>query len=264
MTEDLIPDREDLKNKPLVEAIFELQWALQSIDSHEVDPGFRILLGRLYDRIREEYPTLENLPQSLIPEELTGRLVRHRFRVSKEGWPLLQVGPGVLSVNETEGYTWGSFRPRLIQAMKALFDSYPTDIHPLQITRVLLRYMDAIPFDGEKPLLQFLRESLHTTVELDPRLFQYPQDAASPSGLNLSLVFKLPELPGAVATTFTLGRRNEKPSIIWDTQILAGGDEIPKMPEDYESWLERAHDLAGQWFRTLSRGSLYESFRSKA
>lgn len=263
MAEDLIPERENLENKPLVEAIFELQWALQSSGSNEVDPGFRILLGRLYDRIRQEYPTLEDLPQALIPEELTGRLVRHRFRVSKEGWPLLQVGPGVLSVNETEGYAWEGFKPRLIQAVKALFDSYPTDIHPLQITQALLRYLDAIPFDGEKPLLQFLRESLHTTVELDPRLFREPQDAASPNGLNLSLVFRLPDLPGAVATTFNLGKRNEKPSIIWDTQILARGDDVPKMPEDYELWLEKAHAVAGQWFRTLSRGSLYESFRSK-
>lgn len=264
MAEDLIPEREDLENKPLVEAIFELQWALQVTDSNGIDPGFRILLGRFYDRIRHEYPILENLPQALIPEELMGRLVRHRFRVSKEGWPLLQVGPGVLSVNETEGYTWDGFRPRVIQALKALFDSYPTDIHQLQITQVLLRYLDAIPFDREKPLLQFLREFLHTTVELDPCLFQKPQDATSPSGLNLSLLFKLPELPGEVATTFNLGMRNEKPSVIWDTQILARGSDIPKMQEDYESWLERAHDFAGRWFRTLSRGPLYESFRSKA
>ena len=262
MTDDPIPERQDLPNKPLVEAIFELQWNLVSRDSNEVDPGFRILLGRLYDRVRESYPVLEDLPQALFSEELTGRLVRHRFRAAKEDWPLLQVGPGVLSVNETEGYTWDGFQPRLIQAVKALFDSYPTDIHPLNVTQVLLRYINAIPFDGKTLLLQFLRECLHTTVELDHRLFQDLQSADSPTRLNLSLLFELSELPGAVAISFALGMRNDKPSVIWDTQVLARGDDLPKSPEDYDYWLTKAHDIAGQWFRTLSRGQLYESFRS--
>ena len=69
MSEELIPEREDLPNKPLVEAIFEVQWALSSVEGQaEVDPGFRILLGRLYDRVRSEYPFLENLQtRSVIP-----------------------------------------------------------------------------------------------------------------------------------------------------------------------------------------------------
>ena len=150
MSEELIPEREDLPNKPLVEAIFEMQWAFSSAEGQsEVDPGFRILLGRLYDRVRSEYPFLENLPQAQFPEEMTGRLVRHRFRTTKDGWPLVQVGPGVLSVNETQEYSWDRFRPRLTRAISALFESYPTDIHQLRVTQVLLRYLDAVPIaDG--------------------------------------------------------------------------------------------------------------------
>jgi len=264
MSEDPIPEREDLPNKPLVEAIFELQWALSSgQEQGDIDPGFRILLGRLYDRVRGDYPFLENLPQAQFPEELTGRLVRHRFRVAKDSWPLVQVGPGVLSVNETQEYAWSDFCPRLIQAVKALLESYPTDIHQLKITQVALRYLDAIPFEEETPLLQFLKEYLHTTIEIDRRLFQDFQTANSPTGLSLNLVYKLPDLPGAIATSFAVGMRANQPSIIWDTQVLARGDDAPQTAEEYESWLIRAHDISGRWFRTLSRGKLYESFRSK-
>ena len=263
MTDYPIPEREDLPNKPLVEAIFELQWELPVVNGNEIDPGFRILLGRLYDRVRNDYPFLENLPQSVISEELTIRIMRHRFRVAKDEWPLVQVGPGIFSVNDTEGYTWDKFRPYLVKAIKALFESYPVDIHKLNITQLGFRYIDAIPFDRTKPLLQFLKESLHTSVELDPQLFKDPQAAIAPNGLNLGLVYELPELPGAVILSFTLGTRDGVQSIMWDTQILARGKDIPETVEEYASWLDKAHDISGQWFRTLSRGYLYESFRRR-
>jgi uncharacterized protein (TIGR04255 family) len=88
MSEDIIPEREDLPNKPLVEAILELQWELQANPTNnnlQRDPGFRILLGRMYDKVRTKYPELEDLPQTLIPEEVTPRIVRHRFRETKGG-----------------------------------------------------------------------------------------------------------------------------------------------------------------------------------
>ena len=51
-----IPERHPLENKPLVEAIFELRWALEAQQPGiALDPGFRIFLGRYYDRVRAEY-----------------------------------------------------------------------------------------------------------------------------------------------------------------------------------------------------------------
>ena len=51
MSDSEIPAPRDLPNKPLVEAIFEFRWALQSNPAGGHDPGFRILLGRFYDRV---------------------------------------------------------------------------------------------------------------------------------------------------------------------------------------------------------------------
>lgn len=263
MSEDIIPEREDLPNKPLVEAIFELQWALQANDNVQRDPGFRILLGRMYDKVHSEYPELEDLPQTLVPEDVIPRIVRHRFRVRKNGWPLVQVGPGILSVNDTEGYTWDDFKPRLIKAITALYESYPTDIHKLTVTQVMFRYIDAIPYNGSVPILQFLRESMHTDIHVDPRLFDEEALADSPIGLQLSLAYALPDLPGDVIISLSLGARNGKPCIIWDTQVRAQGDNVPKGLKAYEPWLEAAHTVSGKWFRTLSRGKLYDSFRGK-
>jgi uncharacterized protein (TIGR04255 family) len=263
MSEDIIPEREDLPNKPLVEAIFELQWELLTNDDVQRDPGFRILLGRMYDKVRSEYPELEDLPQTIVPEDITPRIVRHRFRVKKNGWPLVQIGPGILSVNDTEGYTWEGFKPRLIEAITALFGSYPTDIHKLNVTQVTFRYLDAIPYDGSVPVLQFLRELMHTNIQVDPLLFEEKALADSPIGLQLSLAYALPDLRGDVAISLSLGARDGKPSIIWGTQVRAQGNNVPKSPKEYGPWLEAAHTVLGNWFRTLARGKLYESFRGK-
>ena len=41
----------ELKNKPLVEAILEIRWKLQGLPpGPQVDPHYKLLLGRLFDR----------------------------------------------------------------------------------------------------------------------------------------------------------------------------------------------------------------------
>lgn len=49
--------RKILKNKPLVEAIFELRWELKEQESRmKIDPHYKILVGRIYDKVSNEYP----------------------------------------------------------------------------------------------------------------------------------------------------------------------------------------------------------------
>src|SRR5581483_2894612 len=115
-----------LKNKPLVEAILEVRWGLVShAPGHESDPHYKLLLGRLYDRLQEKYPEHEQLPTAIIPDELVGHVVQHRFRTSAKGWPLVQVGPGILTINSTAEYTWEDvFRPRSVDAVGRLYEAH--------------------------------------------------------------------------------------------------------------------------------------------
>lgn len=85
--------RKILKNKPLVEAIFELRWNLQEPSpGMRVDPHYKLLIGRLYDKLNDEYPFHEQLPTATMPDEIAGYVVRHRFRKDKDKWPLIQIG----------------------------------------------------------------------------------------------------------------------------------------------------------------------------
>ena len=97
----------ELSNKPLVEAIFELKWKLKkSENGGQIDPNYKILVGMLYDRLKRNYPQLEALPASDMPDEMVPHVVQNRFRVGKGKWPLVQIGPGILTVNDTGNYTW--------------------------------------------------------------------------------------------------------------------------------------------------------------
>src|SRR5437867_3596657 len=178
-----------LPNKPLAEAIFEFRWALDEKRGQgiAVDPGFRLLLGRYYDRVKGHYPHVVDLPTAQIPEELTHYAVRHQFRASKEGWPVTQLGPGIVTVNETTAYSWVTFKPLLLSAISAVFESYPSEIAPFVPNEVMLRYLNAIPLPSaaeKMPFLGFLRVYLHTAVTVAPTLFQSPTDGESPIGLN--------------------------------------------------------------------------------
>lgn len=206
---DLIPDPHKLSNKPLAEAIFELRWKL---DTNNADPGFSLLLGRYFDRLGEVFPEVENLPAMVFPEGMTPYTPRHRLRKSKNGWPLTQLGPGILSVNEAEGYTWDRYRPMLKIAVQAFLGSYPRKQFPLVLEQVMLRYINVIPLNRmkeEESIIRFLKEQLHTTVAVDTRLFDNPELADYPTSLNVQMTYPLNNLPGAGTLSFATGMKDK-------------------------------------------------------
>ncbi len=258
-----IPKPHDLPRKPLIEAIFELRWALQQGPAGEShDPGFQILLGRFYDRVSPDFPELEDLPVSLVPEAMAPNVVRHRFRKAKGAWPLIQLGPGVLSVNDTEGYTWQSFRPMLVKAVQALFEAYPTRIAQLSLSQATLRYVNAVPLDsagGDTGLLPFLGNHLHTNISIDPSLFDNPQTAGTPAALQLRLNYPLERPHGVGAISFSTGMKENVPSVIWENLVVSKAGHLPATPEAFDAWFEDAHALTDRWFFALCRGGLLTS-----
>lgn len=262
---DTIPERHPLKNKPLIEAMLELHWQLAENPKPTVtiDPGFRIFLGRYYDRVRSWYPHVEDLPTSELPERVVPHVARHRFWAAEGAWPVTQVGPGILTVNETDGYLWETFRPRLVDAFNALLASYPTEIAPLRLNQIVLRYIDSVKFDeggSSTPMLTFLRESLHTTVGVDPLVFSDPTEAETPLGLNLSLTYRTAKPNGVVMLTLGNGMKADIPSIIWETKVVSTEGDTPTELKTFERWLDEAHIVSDNWFFGLIRGKLLNQF----
>lgn len=251
--------KRELKNKPLVEAILELKWALQKSENEiESDPSFKIALGQLYHNVREEYPYHEELPAAKIPDGLIGHIVQHRFRCAKGNWPLIQIGPGVFSVNETSGYTWNSFEPRCIEAVKSLLDVYPADQPAFE--SLMLRYINAVEFHYESEnILTFLRERLKLGASLPERLFDEKIEG-NPTAVSAHTSFRCHEPKGTATLKVATGTRNKSPALLWEILVHSGPNDVPDMPQGLEKWLRGAHALAHNWFFALIEGELEENF----
>ena len=137
-----------LKNKPLVEALVELEWALQEQGPQRIktDPYYKMALGRFYERVMNEYPQHETLAAANFPETMVYHTAQHLFRVGRGRWPAIQMGPGILSIHERDEYEWNDFARRTEDALRKLFDSYPkgTDFN---VEALRLHYTDAVNLD---------------------------------------------------------------------------------------------------------------------
>lgn len=263
MKNDSIPTITELRNKPLAEVVFELRWSLQGAQpGFQSDPGFRILFGRYYDRMRQQYPVMKDLPVTQVPEEMTAYAVRHQFWSAESKWPVTQLGPGILTVNDTAGYKWETFKPRLTSAVQALYESYPNEIAPLAPIGAELKYINAVPFNATETagVVGFLEQSLHTKLQVDPLLFDDSQAAAKPLELNLTLTYPLTRPQGVGILLFATGMKGQQPSIIWQIIVRSTTDKAPQKTADFDAWLDDAHSVVKRWFATLCRGPLLSTF----
>ncbi len=248
-------------NKPLVEAIFELRWAgtPQAPGIHH-DPHYRLLVGRLHERVCGSYPCHEQLPTAALPDELVGYMVQHRFRAGEDQWPLLQVGPGIMTLNDTANYTWEDFRTRAADAVGSLIEAHPQP-DALRVVALTLRYIDAVRLDYvADDVLAFLRQMMRVTVSLPPTLLADPTIGRAPEHLQLETRYRSGRPPGSAALRFTTGQRDGQPSLIWESVVQSTDADVPEITGGFADWLEAAHDLTDDWFFKLIEGDLERRF----
>jgi len=257
-----MPQRQ-LKNKPLVEAIFEIHWALQQPSrGHEHDPHYKLLLGRFYDRVARDYPEHEQLPTASVPDEIVGHIVQHRFRIGRDQWPLVQLGPGVMTVNSTADYTWGDFCPRAVRATNSLFEAYPKS-SDFEVTHLILRYIDAVDFDyTSEHAYDFLKDKLKVDLSLPENLFAETGVEQRPRVFSWHTAFSCSNPAGVVNIRFATGRKEEAPAIVWETRLQSSSNDIPELPDGIQQWLNAAHEVTGDWFFKLIEGDLERRFDS--
>jgi hypothetical protein len=253
-----------LKNKPLVEAILELKWQLADQGQGMVsDPNYRVLLGRFSERVEGDYPAYERLDLAGVPDELVGHQPQHRFRASADSWPLVQLGPGILTVNDTETYDWDDYEPRCARAISLFLDAYPGSATP-QVQDLTLRYMDAIPFDFRQAnVLEFLEKNLKAKLGLPSNLFEGMPVKAAPASTSWTASFPLQEPEGTITVRFSTGFRNQEPALIWETLVMSDAAQAPDLAEGFAKWLSAAHTLTDDWFFKLIEGDLLRRFKGE-
>lgn len=252
-----------LLHPPLIEAIFELRWEIENDQQNGRmrDPSYPMMYGRLYERLKKDFPIIEDLPSVQAHPETTPFVPRHRLRREKNGYPLVQVGPGIVTVNLAKGYSWSQFRSLILRLVECVTELYPTDGLPLNFIKTELRYVNGIRFDiaRENPL-SFLADKLHMKLELDPELFEQNKLNERPNAVGLNLAFALEKPMGNLAISANLGQFEGKPAYIQQTLIQSFGELAPSDAAGFNPWLDEAHMVAETCFQVFCKGDLMEKF----
>ncbi|HIE14474.1 TPA: TIGR04255 family protein, partial [Candidatus Bathyarchaeota archaeon] len=188
-------------------------------------------------------------------------VVQHRFRKDKDKWPLIQIGPGIITLNDTEGYVWEDFEKRIQHVLDVLFEAYPEADSNLRINWLLLRYIDSIDFDYEEnDIFSFLRENLKINIKIYEKLFEETGVGKLPLGFDLRFSFPAKKPKGAIHLRFIQGKRKNVDVLIWETHVQSVGEDTPKSKDQISTWVTDAHTLTDDWFFKMIEGELLRRF----
>jgi uncharacterized protein (TIGR04255 family) len=252
-----------LTNAPILEAIFEMRWDLAPVPNNTQvrrDPAYPLLYGRMYDRFKKDYGIVEDLPSVQAHPDASPYVVRHRMRKAQDKWPLVQIGPGVITINEGKDYSWETFREEIVRIFEAFTDFYPASTFPLNIVKTELRFINGIEIEENENTLQFLAEKLHTKIEFDSNLFQPNKISSIPEGITLNAGFNIEQPEGKAMIGVGSGEVMEKPSILQQMLVQSIGETAPQDLGALDPWLDSMHRILKNWFETMCRGELMKKF----
>lgn len=252
-----------LPNKPLVEVLLELKWKLESDPTGgQQDPVYPLFLGRFHERMKESCPYMEALPAAHVPDEITPHVVKYRFRAARDGWPLVQAGPGIATLNFTDSYDWDKFVAAAVPFFNRLLEAYAVeDAGPRpSFQSALLRYINAIECDPQDDVLKLLESKFHTRFALPPKVASASFGGGPAQALQLAVSYPL-ELPAGTGTVrLATGLRKGKPALVWELHVVSTNEQAPQDGATFEAWLQRSHDVVEQWFFALIEGALERQF----
>ena len=263
-------DGRTLAKKPLVEAIFELRWELKPTGAPiqgqpagaiglVADPHYKLALGRFSARAENRLPHYEPLPAASVPDEMVAYVVQHRFRRAKDKWPLAQLGPGVLTFNVTDAYDWPLFRTGARDVVADWRSSYPKDGVP-RLTRVLLKYIDAVHFDYDAGSVFPFLEKLKVRNALATDFLSPSGVTPNPESLVWRSEFKSTSPLGRLSIQIATARKDDSPAVVWETTLVSAEADVPQTEQALDQWLEEAHKTTSSIFFAMVEGELHDAF----
>ena len=238
-----------LPKAPLIEVIFELRWQIRNNDDLA---KFQYFHGDLYSSFKNQYPVRESLLNPTLPIELLVNKPFHRFWSEGKRHPLIQVGPGLVTLNTTdEYYFWTEYSSSIESLIKRFFDLYP--INEQDLFRPCLIYVDFFEVSKGQKLLTFINENLNTTFKQD-----FINAETDLETFNLAFSFK--NSLGSVSIAINTSTANGKEGLVTETRL--NGLEYKSDPSEIVDWLHKAHEFCSILFQEMTKGSLYESFKN--
>lgn len=242
-----------LPSAPLQEVIFEVHWDLSTEDSSDkkIDLGLELAVGALRNLVKNKFPVFKKKHPDWFPADLLAHNAHYQFWTEERKWPVLQLGPGIFTINDTdENYDWdGSFLPIAKDSLANLYLAYENKLAP---TKLQLRYIDSVDVENHNFVnwIDFFNKNFNINFS----------NQFNPQGkihdFRLEQTFKL-EDNNLLKLVFTNGKSTNRNMFIWESSVYSkqsfNKDEI--LP-----WLENAHKCTSQLFRDILTPDFYASF----
>jgi uncharacterized protein (TIGR04255 family) len=237
----------NLPNAPLIEVIFEIRWVLSNNDDLT---KCQYLYGDLYALIKKDYPYREasNNSNSPFPINLA---VPYRFRIAINEYPLVQVGPGLLTLNTIDSsYDWKTFESQIISLSEAFLESY--SFRSEQRITISLQYFDLFKFNFENDnIIDFVSKNLNINIQ-----HNFVQQV-NPNNFNFGLNYKT-DL-GTLNILLNKGKANNNSEGLVMQTGLYQEDVIPEI-SSIKEWVKKSHNYNSRLFKNITKGNLYNSF----
>ena len=241
-----------LPNAPLKEVIFEVRWDadINPENNQLFDKGYALALGVFKNLVKSHFPIAKQITD--IPANFIFGKVIHQFWKSEKEWPVLQIGPGILTINCTEtNYDWQNDFFELIQKTMAWHEQAYEN--KMNYSFVTLRYIDSVNLKdfGTAKLEDFLNTNFNFGFN---NLF-YTKGPLKQ--LQFDQVFELEDSSGLHIAFSNAENSNKEPTFVWQTAINKVGiqnkDSIIK-------WCEFAHETSSTVFKEMLKPEFYDRF----
>jgi len=244
---------EKLAKAPLQEVIFDVRWALSPDESGNqlIDPNFNFALGKFHEDIKAEFPEVVSKFPGGVPHQMMNHQTMYQFWKDKNTWPVIQLGPGILTVNDTDqNYIWETkYLPLVEQMLQKVSRAY----RDLKFTEFSLRYIDLVrieDYDSEN-WQSFVQNSINfsfdnkfdTGGKLEQFQFNQTFDIKNIGKLHISL-----------ASGFD---NTNKETFMWQITVSQKGSLDGS---ELTHWLKNAHECASRTFKDICKKEFYESF----
>ena len=259
------------KNPPLIEVIAEVHWMLKKLQiapDAKVDLYYERFVAEFQNKLTTQNLThFEELIPSAIPIEILPNQPRKRIRRAEKKWPLVQVGPGIITANTVPPYEgWNQFKTFLFLVIEGLFESYPDAGQNLFLEKLHLRYIDG--FDERFDFTQyadFAKRMLNIQPPISKDVFGGYLKKDSDIDYVIEARFQ------NVKPDKSNGRIKVSPGRIGDSNALIMElhcETLYANPEfislsSVKRWFEEAHQCLHDQFNTLVAPELKTKFQSR-
>lgn len=238
-----------LPKAPLLEVIFELQWKITNQDDVA---KFQYLHGDLFSSLKSQYPNRESILNPALPIELFFNKPIHRFRRVANGYPLIQVGPGIICLNANDSeYEWNNYYDWIKELVEKFLELYPLSTNQLFVPGLV--YIDFFTGPEKNEFFKYISENFN--IQVNQPLVNEGDEITT---FNFAFSY-MKEGLGTVAFTLNTGKNKDKSGLVMETKI----EGLPQEPNSssINTWVNEAHSFCSNLFKQVTKGNLYDTFK---